>query len=143
MKAKELAALIDGREAGYELTAGEERQAEECGLLALYTPTPNTAVLSGAVKDTMRDISLPLYISRDGFLPQADCEACNGTECPFYNAALSSAVEITGMFKAVGQPCWQFTTAVPHEKFRTRCGPEAYCEGVVFRLEDLPGGPGE
>lgn len=31
MTAKELAALIDGRESGMELTAEEERQAEESG----------------------------------------------------------------------------------------------------------------
>lgn len=140
MTAKELAALIDGRESGMELTAEEERQAEESGLLALYMPDASLTLLSGAVKGSVYDPHSGYCITRDGLFPHCDCKSTDS--CPLARIALQNAVEVSAEYHVRGPEIYcKFDSETPHETFRTYVGngAEAYCVGLVFRLEDLPG----
>lgn len=140
MTAKELAALIDGREPGRELTVEEERQAEESGLLALYMPAANLTLLSGAVKGCVYDVQRGYYITRDGLFQHCDCSSMDS--CPLARIALRNAVKVSAEYDPFGPGAYcKFDSETPHETFRTYVGgDEAYCVGLVFRQEDLPGG---
>ncbi len=138
MTAKELAALIDGREAGSELSASEEQQAAESGLLALYMPTANLTQLSGAVKGRAYDPKSVWYIMRDGLFRGCGCEHQDG--CPLAEIALRDAIQVNAEydFMAPGPFC-VLSSDTPHETFRTCIGngAETYCIGLVFHAEDL------
>lgn len=139
MTAKELAALIDGREAVWELTAEEERQAKESGLLAIYMPTANLTPLRGAVKGRVYDTQRGYCITKDGLLPHCDCKKTNS--CPLAWIALRNAVEVSAEYYVRRPEIYcKFDSETPHETFRTCIGngAEGYCAGLVFRLEDLP-----
>ena len=118
MTAKELAALIDGREAGCELTYDEERQAEESGLVVLYTPRADLTKLRGAIEDQIECARCfdQIYISRNGFLP---CEKHCSDNCSLYRAATKWAIELGAEFQVYGEPYCLFAVDIPHEEFRT------------------------
>lgn len=138
MTAKELAELINGRMAGMELTVEEEREAKESGLVVLYVPSADKAVLRGAIMGCIINPAIyeHIYISFDGFLPAERCKQADN--CPFFRFVIASAVEVNAEFNMFNQPYCKFTSKTYHETFRTYIdGGECYCVGLVFDLADI------
>lgn len=149
MTAKELAALIDGREIGHELTYDEERQAAESGLAALYVPDLDYAMISGAINGKLDDLSAfdRVYVTRDGIFASWRCNEDTRPVCPLFQWAMKRAIRVDTEFNRIGDPYCEFTADIPHVKFHTYLidaydfrQKEVFCVGIAFNVADLPGG---
>lgn len=134
--AKELAAMLTGREYLNEILAEEERIAKNSGLVVVFGYSDDGVELRGAIDDEVGAFNgATIFVRRDGkLLNDPDC--CN-TDCPYYKAAADEAIAIHAIWHDKGGPCWTFETAIPHETFMIVDEGTPFCEGIVFSLEDV------
>lgn len=137
MTAKELAEMLSGREAGEELTWGEEQDIKGAGLVVVYGYSDDNVEFCGAINDEVgayEGVTIPL--TKDGVLrlPMDDCDECS---CPYIKSALASAKSIKAVWHDEEGPCWTLETDIPHETFTIVEDGEPFCEGIVFGMADL------
>ena len=137
MKAKELAALLDGNQYGKEITKEQEALATENGLVVVYGYSDDNVELAGAINDEVGAYDgTTFYVNLDGVLNAPDCE-CYCDNCKYFQSAKELAREIKAIWGNTGNPCWSFETDIPHETFRIYEDSELFCVGIVFSLYDI------
>lgn len=134
--AKELAAMLTGREYLNEILAEEELIAKNSGLVVAFGYSDDGVELRGAIDDEVGAFNgTTIFVSRDGkLLNDPDC--CS-PDCPYYKAAADKAIAIQAIWHDKGGPCWTFETDIPHETFMIVDDGTPFCEGIVFSLEDV------
>jgi len=137
MNAKELAEKLTGREYRHEITKGEIEEAKASGLVVAFGASDDLLELCGAVDEEEIDAyqGQTVFFTKAGLL----VNECDSIECPHFERmkAAASPLEIAWQDSGKG-PCWIFRTAIPHEVFEINDEGEAYCQGVVFALADVP-----
>jgi hypothetical protein len=129
--AKELAALLDGREYRQELTEEESQQAKQLGLVVVFGRSDDTARLTGAINDdTDCYDGGDITIYKDGLL-----EYC-ADECSHYREALEKSKIILVHWQN-DYPNWMYETNMHHEKFTIIRDGQEYCDGIVFSIFDV------
>lgn len=135
MTAKELAAMITGREYGEEITQEEMNQAAEAGLVVVYGYSDDSAELCGAIDDEVGCYNGGIIrMTKSGVLLTPDC---GRDDCPYFGIAKRNAKTVAAKWHDDGNPCWSFDTDIPHETFEIFEDGELFCVGIVFSVEDL------
>lgn len=135
---EELAARLNGREYGEEITEAEARQAKEAELVVLFGYSDDCAEFRGAIYDEAgASRSRPLRVSKRGPIQEPD-------------HAEEEVLQKFGVLEYVNrnvkniQPIWsrddiswQYETEIPHATFDVMEEGEVYCRGIVFSIDDL------
>ncbi len=141
MNIKELAALLDGRTAGDEISREEAKAAAESGLVVLFGASDDLAEFRGAIDDEAGCYDGgTIYLTPEGIFE--DCEyADNYTNgCKHNAAARAKAKAIKAVWCSPDSAAtWTYETDIPHETFDIVEDEELYCRGIVFAAASLEG----
>lgn len=134
--ATELAAMLNGREYGNEVTREEARLAKESGLVIVYGYSDDCAELKGAINDEASCFDGGgFYVTKNSLMTGPDC---GNDRCDFYKAALKDAKLITAVWcDPEAKASWSYKTEIPHETFNIYEDGELFCIGMVFSAEDV------
>lgn len=135
MTAKELAAMLSGREVGHEITVTEKRLAADAGLVVLFGCSDDGMEFCGAIEDTVDCFGGgAAHLGKNCVFQLAGYER---GDCPYFAADKCVAKTITAVWHDEGAPCWTYETDIPHETFDIYEDGEVWCVGIVFSVEDL------
>ncbi|WP_295978768.1 hypothetical protein [uncultured Variovorax sp.] len=134
-----LAALLDGREYGNEITSIEEAEAKAAGLLVIFGASDDLTELRGALNDEAGAYNGATHrIDAKGFVPDWDSlDHDDEDACADYFARKGGGFEVDAKWSEGGYS-WVIETAAPHAAFDILEDGEKYCRGVVIDLADLP-----
>jgi hypothetical protein len=133
--AKELAALLTGREYGNEITSAEEGQAKADGLVVVYGYSDDNMEFAGAIHDEVGCYDGgTAYLTRDGLL-QNECE---NDDCPSFARLKACAATIEALWCEEPVYSWTYRTTIPHETFEIVEDGAPFCRGIVFSLAEVP-----
>lgn len=133
MNARELAARLNGRQYGSEITEDEEGQAEESGLVVVFGYSDDNMEFRGAVDDEVGCWhGDKAYLTREGLLSND----CDDGACPYFHRLKDQAATIEAVWDKEGYS-WIFRSAIPHATFDIWKDGEKYCRGIVFALTDV------
>lgn len=128
MTKEELAAKLDGREYGGEITREEERAAAAAGLVVAFGASDDLAEFRGAVNDE--------------FYPG------DGGRIGVYSSGIAAELGENATTGVLYEWCpvgadvsWRVTPDVPFARFKIVEEDDVYCEGAVFALADCPPPP--
>lgn len=126
MTAKEFAQKLNGRRYMEEISKEETLAAEENSLVIVFGNSDDLIELRGAIHD--------------------EFDAYDGGDCFVSPDGRSSGSQEPGFTKISARwnndpklPCWTYETEIPHETFLILDEDNAYCEGIVFALDNIPG----
>lgn len=134
MTKEELAAKLNGREIGNEMTRAESKQAKADGLVVVYGASDDLMEFEGAIYD-----EVSAYEGGEAFVTSAglfDNSACDD-ECKYFKAARKSATVIRALWDKKKPYAWAFDTIIPHATFDIVEAGEPWCQGIVFSLADV------
>ena len=142
MNAKELAALLNGREYGSEITKPEEAVAKAAGLVVVFGYSDDNVELRGAVHDEIAAYEGATYrMCADGILhnwPRDGEEAWSESEAEaYFKSKQSGFMEIVAVWMPDETTSWAYRTEIPHKTFDVMEDGEVFCRGIVFALSDV------
>lgn len=134
---EELAAKLNGRERGDEITFEDQCLALKSNLFVLFGASDDLLEVRGAQYDEFgayggNDFS----IKKKGILeiPEEDSEVLDRY------GVLDTVLADSGHVKICwgkGKYTWSFETKIPHAKFDIFSGDELFCQGIVISQEDI------
>lgn len=135
MTAAELAAKLDGREIGTEISKAESNAAKDAGLVVVYGYSDDNVEFAGAIDDEVGAYDGgTIHLTSTGILQEPDC---GNNDCPYFARERDKAAVIKAVWHNGGGPCWTFETDIPHETFTIVDDGEPWCIGIVFSMADL------
>jgi hypothetical protein len=135
MTPKQLAAQLNGREYGEEITKEEEKLARENNLVVVFGYSDDNMELRGAITDEVGCYDGgACYISPNGILPNFDDVEEEYMEQ--YINDKKKAKLVTALWDKNGYS-WVYATDIPHETFDILEDGEKYCRGLVFSLDSI------
>lgn len=141
MTKEELAASLDGREYGDEMTRAEEKAAKDNNLVVLFGASDDLVELRGAIYDEVGAYDgVTLYIDKTGrLLPSISDEDEEVLER--YNVLDAARIAILGAIHVdavwgEGVYSWAFITVAPHASFDIMEDEEKYCRGIIIDLKE-------
>ena len=134
MTKEELAAKLNGREYGAEITGKESHEAEDAGLVVVFGYSDDNVELRGAINDEIGcgDSGTLIPVTSTGLLIN-DCE---DEDCPYFQQKAQHAASIEPLWDKEGYS-WIYKTAIPHATFDIEEDGDKYCRGIVFALADV------
>ena len=140
MNAKELAALLAGREYTREISREEEAQAKAAGLVVAFGASDDLLELRGAVHDEAGAWGgCRVRVDRAGLVPDFEnVDRDDEGELRRYFKREGGGIEIEAIWEGEPGYSWIIKTGIPHETFEIVEDGEPYCRGIVFALADLP-----
>lgn len=139
MTKESLAALLNGREYGTEITPAEEAEAKAARLLVIFGASDDLTELRGALNDEAGAYDGAKHrVDAKGFVPDWDSLDHDDEEaCADYFVRKGSGFEVDAKW-AEGDYSWVIETSAPHAVFDIVEDGEKYCRGVVIDLAALP-----
>ena len=138
MNAKELAALLDGREYSRRtIDAYEAAMAEVSGLVILIGASDDNMDFHGAIRD-----QIGCYDGGTAYLTSAGLltNECDDEDCPYFAKLKAQAATIEAVWADEATPyAWTYKTDIPHVTFEVLEDGFPYCRGIVFSLADVKG----
>lgn len=125
MTVKEMAALMDGMENGEQYKFIEELVDNK--MIAIYGEGDDMIEMSGYEYDVCGCFN-------GGRVSIAERPGLGGEYCFIKSNGKN---EIEAVWCGEGKPAWIYKTDIPHETFRIMEDGEVYCEGIVFKAEEL------
>lgn len=136
MTAKELAALLNGRERGEEITKEEEAAAKEAGLVVVFGKSDDCMEFRGVIDDEVSCFcGSTALVNEKGLFEFPDC-ADEYEGCKYIRAETNKCAVIAALWDE-GDYAWSYRTKIPHETFEIFEDGEKYCQGIVFSLADV------
>lgn len=137
MTKEDLAAQIDGREYGAELTEEESAQAKANGLVVVFGASDDLMEFRGAIYDEqgVYDGGTAL-IDGSGLLPEREQIEDDATLEDWVERR-KTAKTIEALWAEEGDYSWTYKTSIPHATFEIVEGDDAYCRGIVFALTEV------
>lgn len=135
LTATALAAMLDGRQYGSEITKDEERLAADAGLVVVFGYSDDNVELRGAI-----DAEVSAYNGTTVRLDGADVleNDCENEDCPHFERASAQSPFFRALWCAPDtKAAWTFAVSWPHETFTVFEDGEPFCRGVVFALADV------
>ena len=130
MNKKELASLLNGREAGHEITGDESLAAAEAGLVVVYGSSDDLAEFAGAIDDEVGCYNGgTIFLDADGVFNLE----CDNPECTLFKRHIKQCKTIHAAWDEEGYS-WIYKTDIPHETFDIIEDGEKYCRGIVFEM---------
>lgn len=135
MTKEELAAMLNGRQYGDELSRAEADQAKAAGLVVVYGYSDDNMEFEGAISEEIGcSDGGTAYLTRAGLL-QNECE---NEECPHFERMKARASTIEALWCNEEGYSWTYRTAIAHATFDVMEDGEKFCRGIVFSLADVP-----
>lgn len=144
MTKEQLAAKLNGREYTNEITADEDKEAKQNGLLVIFGASDDLCELRGVTNDEAGVYGGgTVTISRDGkLLEEIDDDDSQVLQkygvLSQVRANRAQGIEVEALWCKEEGYSWTFKTPTPHATFEIVEGEEKYCRGIVLSL--LPGG---
>jgi len=137
MTKEELAAKLNGRRIGAELSKQEAAEAKAAGLVIVYGASDDLMEFEGSISDEIGAYDGTSVLMVDGdIFNTGECES----ECKHFKAAVKRAWEVGKEIKALWckeEPYrWTYKTDIPHATFDILEDGERFCRGLVFNLKD-------
>lgn len=149
MTPQELAALLNGREYGSEITKSEEAEARAAGLVVVFGYSDYYVEFRGAIDDEieayggtkLRVTPLGLLEEWEGDRGFTEKEAERFFEKKRAGFQTIEAVWCPKLTEADAElfASWAYKTDIPHATFDVIEDFELFCRGIVFRLADVQG----
>lgn len=138
MNAKQLAALLNGREYLHEITDEEAAQAKSAGLVVVVGASDDLIEFRGAIFDE-GDCYYggTILFDAKGVLPSWESASESEESAKDYFERKAKARTIEALWAKEGGYSWTYKTDIPHETFEIVEDGEPYCRGIVFSLLDL------
>lgn len=131
-----LAAVLNGRQYGEEITGEEQRAAAEAGLVVVFGYSDDNVELRGAIDAEVSAYNGTIVRLDGSDVLENDCE---NESCPHFERAMAQAPFFRARWCAKGTAAaWTFAVPWPHQTFTIFEGAEQFCIGVVFALADVP-----
>lgn len=145
MTAKELATLLDGREYRQEITAAEEAQAKESGLLVIFAYSDDLIQFRGIIDDEVDAYNdIELYINPNGSILQAEDGFDDYSDYIRHlqennDNRLMTHIKVQFKKDLSGKNrIWQsIATDVSHETFKVMNEGELFVEGLVIDSQKM------
>jgi hypothetical protein len=135
MNKEELAARLNGREYGNEITPDEERRAAGNGLVVLFGASDDLAEFRGAIHD-----EADCYDGGAVHIVDGKVYKLGVCDCPHAvkadEAARARGDKIQAVWCGPEDYSWTYVTAIQHATFDVMEGGERYCRGIVFELAE-------
>lgn len=136
MNAQELAARLDGREYGKEVTRQDEADAREAGLVIVFGASDDLMEFRGAINDEVGAYEGgTAYVDAQGLIP-VEYEDLSDEETYDMLSRKQHAIGIFAQWCPDDDLSWRIETNLPHSTFTIFDNGETYCEGLVFALKD-------
>jgi hypothetical protein len=136
MTKEQLAAMLDGRQYGDEITLEEIRTAGNNRLVVVSGTSDDMMDFAGFINDEIRCFGGGIaYLADSGFWESR----CDDDECPYAQEEQEQCFKIRAIWHEEGDPCWTYETDIPHATFNIYEGKELYCAGIVFSAHDIKG----
>lgn len=132
---KEFAKLLDGRQIGDEVSRELSQLAMENNFVIIHGASDDLAIIDGAISDECGG----LYNGGEIAFVDGDIfsKECDDDDCPHESRIWDQAIKVEAEWCAKDKPCWSYTTSIPHEKFSILEDGQAWCEGIVFKIESI------
>lgn len=140
MTATELAAKLNGRTYGNEITREEAAEAKAAGLVVVYGASDDLMEFEGAIYDEFDCYEGGIaYVDAKGLLPEFEnIDRSDDSAITDHFARKPSAKPIKAVWGNKNEePTWSYQTDIPHATFDVLDDDEPYCRGIVFALADL------
>lgn len=137
MTKEELAAKLNGREYGDEITEAEEREAKAAGLVVIYGYSDDNTELNGVIDDEVgcyggKAIKLHARGVLASHASPCECEFCG------YASAARKCATVEALWCKEEGYSWTYKTNLPHATFEIVEDGEPYCRGIVLDASALP-----
>jgi len=139
MNAKELAAILNGRDYGSEILKSEEVEAKKAGLVVVFGYSDDGVEFRGAIDDELgAGNNTEVAVTESGVLTSD----CGDDDCPYFNQIERQHIEAGNFIRTIWSdgndaPPWTYATRIPHETFDILDEGELFCRGIVFSMSDL------
>jgi hypothetical protein len=138
MTKESLAAMINGRSIGKELTPDEIRLAKDAGLVVVFGASDDLMEVEGALCDEAAVYDGDtVMIDSEGVLNRDRIDEYDDEEVANFVARKKTAKEIEAVFDGELGYCWTYKTDIPHATFEIVEDGASYCRGIVFSVDDL------
>ena len=136
MTKEEFAAILDGREYPFDLTAEEKQQAKAAGFVVVYGASDDLMEFDGAFREEIGAYNGAIArIDGKGLLPLWN-GGVKEEEAEEILRRKPNAREIKAIWCDCGYS-WLYETDIPHVTFEVLDEGDKYCRGMVFNLADL------
>lgn len=136
MTRDEMAALLNGRETGDEVTKEYIAIAKENELVVLYGYSDDLMEFDGAINGEVGCYDGgTAYLDANGLLENE----CDNEKCPHFLKQREKAVTIKAIWNDTGFPTWSYKTDIAHTTFDVMEDGDVFCRGIVFSMTDLTG----
>lgn len=137
---EQLAARLDGREMGDEITGEEMQAAKAAGLVVVFGHSDDCVEFRGAIRDEgYPNEESDVWLDRKGLkkIDEDDQEVLE--RHGVLNAFMRGAVAVSANHGTNPSGFdWEITTKIPHATFDIMEDGEKFCRGIVFSINDLP-----
>lgn len=142
---EQLAAQLNGRQYGDEITKDEERDAKESGLVVIFGYSDDNMEIRGVIHDEIgAGDDSTFRIGKSGILEPWDDrheEKTKEDARKWFAMEKECIATIRARFGCEGYS-WIYETTIPHATFEILEDGESensqYCRGIVFAVADLP-----
>ena len=137
MTKEQLAAQLNGREYGDEMSQQEELDAKVSGLVVVFGCSDDNIELRGAVYGEQGcyeggEIKIHARGILEDHETPCDCDFCG------YRAISQKCASIRALWCKEPDYSWTYKTAIPHACFDVLEDGGKYCRGIVFDWSALP-----
>jgi len=139
MTKETLAALLDGREYGDEMTRAEEAAAKAAGLVVIFGYSDDNLELRGAIDDEVGCYGgQEFHLNRKGVLPRWEPrEEKNQVDArAYFEDERLPFVKFHAIWGAHGYS-WTYHAAFAHRTFVVMEDGDKFCRGIVFSLAEV------
>lgn len=138
MTKEQLAAKLNGREYGDEMSKDEEREARNHGLVVVFGYSDDNAEFRGAIDDEYPCFGGgEIKLHARGLINGHDKDYCPCQFCGYKPAAAKCAT-LRAVWCKGPEYSWTYETEIPHATFDIVEDGERFCRGIVFSVADLP-----
>lgn len=141
MTKESLAAELNGREYGSEITDAEETAARAAGLVVVFGYSDDNVELRGAIRDELSCYDEgEFFVTRKGVQMKPDSDERKVLERfgVLDEVLARKGAKIETLWCKEKDYSWTYKMTVPHATFDIIEDGEKFCRGIVFSLEDVP-----
>ena len=145
MNIHELAATLNGRQYGEEITRKEAAEAARYRLVVAFGASDDLVELRGAIDEELGAWEgVTIRVDAEGYLPAwKDVDKEEEDDAADYFRRKPHAREVKVLWDAGNGYSWTIETDIPHAAFDIMEDGEKFCRGIVFSLDDLGNAPME
>lgn len=144
MTKEELAAKLNGRPMGAEITDQESAQAKADGLLVVFCYSDDNCEFRGAIKEELSAYNGgKFFFNRNSIVPEIEDDV--EEEILKKHGALSQTKDriaraswVRAIWCESTSFAWTFMSSLPSATFDTMEGNEGFCRGIVIDIQEIP-----